>query len=116
MLCLRAQKNIELHKQREKEMLEEKKKEKENSSLRSRLKSFSCILPWWFKIVAYVLSAILARVSLFFIVVKGISFGDEKCQKWLTSFMVSILASFLITQPIQVTCFHQKLFQKAYFI
>ncbi|RNA30894.1 polycystic kidney disease 1-like 2 [Brachionus plicatilis] len=58
--------------------------------------------PWWVKILAYILSVIFATVSLFFIIIKGISFGDEKVTKWLTSFLVSILTSFLLTQPIQV--------------
>lgn len=33
---------------------------------------------------------------------KSVSFGDEKVQKWLTSLVVSILASVLLTQPLQV--------------
>jgi hypothetical protein len=61
------------------------------------------MLPWWFKIVAYGLSFTVCGVSLFFIIAKGIQFGDEKVGKWLTSFVSSILSSFLITQPIQVS-------------
>ncbi|CAF0988120.1 unnamed protein product, partial [Brachionus calyciflorus] len=58
--------------------------------------------PWWCKIVAYVLSLLFSGVSLFFIIIKGIEFGDEKVTKWLTSFIVSIFTSFFLTQPIQV--------------
>ena len=58
--------------------------------------------PWWCKIIAYIFSFMFSVFSVFFIVIKGISFGDEKVTKWLTSFVVSIFTSFLITQPIQV--------------
>ena len=59
-------------------------------------------LPWWFKIIAYLLSFIFAGVCLFFIIIQGISFGNEKVQKWLTSLLVSFLTSVLLTQPLQV--------------
>ena len=58
--------------------------------------------PWWFKIFAYVLSFAFAGVSLFFVIVKGIEFGDEKVQKWLTSLLISFFTSLLLTQPLQV--------------
>jgi polycystin 1L2 len=58
--------------------------------------------PWWTKIIAYVLSFVFAAVSIFFIIMQGISFGDDKCTKWLTSIMVSFITSILLTQPIQV--------------
>ena len=58
--------------------------------------------PWWFKIFAYVLSFAFAGVSLFFVIVKGIEFGDEKVQKWLTSLIISFFTSLLLTQPLQV--------------
>lgn len=58
--------------------------------------------PWWFKIFAYILSFTFAFVSLFFVVIKGIEFGEEKVTKWLTSIIVSFLCSVLLTQPLQV--------------
>jgi hypothetical protein len=64
-------------------------------------KSFT--LPWWFKIFAYLMSFVISVVSVFFIVIRGISFGDEKCGQWLTSFIVSAGSSCLVTQPLQVT-------------
>lgn len=69
------------------------------STLKKSFKSF----PWWFKIIAYILSFIVSTVCIFFIIVKGIEFGDEKVQKWISSFLISVLTSFLLTQPIQVT-------------
>ena len=61
-------------------------------------------LPWWFKIVAYALSYSFMAVCIFFIIVKGIEFGNEKVEKWLTSLLISILTSIFLTQPIQVIC------------
>ncbi len=58
--------------------------------------------PWWTKIIAYLLSFVFAAVSIFFIIMQGISFGDDKCTKWLTSIMISFITSILLTQPIQV--------------
>ena len=44
----------------------------------------------------------MAAVSVFFIIVKGIEFGDEKVQKWLSAIIVSLVSSILLTQPIKV--------------
>ena len=65
-------------------------------------KSFELKFPWWFKIVAYVLSLLFATISVFFVIVKGIEFGNEKVTKWLTSLVISFLSSMLLTQPLQV--------------
>ena len=60
--------------------------------------------PWWFKIIAYVLSFLVACVCQFFVVTKGIVFGDEKVKNWLSSVLISFLSSVLLTQPLQVFC------------
>jgi len=59
-------------------------------------------LPWWCKIIAYGLSYLFAGISIFFIILKGISFGNDSCTKWLTSVLISLFSSVLITQSIQV--------------
>ena len=58
--------------------------------------------PWWFKIVAYMISYVFAGVSLFFVVIKGIEFGDDKVTKWLSSLIISFVSSILLTQPLKV--------------
>ena len=65
-------------------------------------KKFEIKFPWWFKIIAYIISFIFAAVSLFFVAIKGITFGNEKVAKWLTSVIISFVTSVLITQPLQV--------------
>ena len=69
-------------------------------SLLKRIKYYK--FPWWFKLVVYILSFGMAAVSIFFIIVKGIEFGDEKVQKWLSAIIVSLICSILLTQPIKV--------------
>ena len=59
-------------------------------------------LPWWFKSVAYMFAFACVGTCVFFIIIKGITFGQEKVAKWLTSLLVSILSSILLTQPIQI--------------
>ena len=76
----------------------ENKQEKVKKNKKTELK-----FPWWCKIFAYALSFVFAGVSLFFVVVKGIEFGDDKVQKWLTSLLISFFSSILLTQPIQVS-------------
>jgi len=80
---------------------QEEKEVKENNKKKRELK-----FPWWCKIFAYLLSFAFAGVSLFFVIVKGIEFGDEIVQKWLTSLLISFFTSLLLTQPLQVTFFN----------
>ena len=42
-------------------------------------------------------------VSVFFIIVRGIEFGDVKCQKWLTSLLSSFFSSVILVQPLKVS-------------
>jgi len=74
------------------------RKVKENKSKTKKQFKF----PWWFKIIAYILSFTFAGVSLFFVVIKGIEFGQDKVTKWLSSIIVSFFSSVLLTQPLQV--------------
>jgi hypothetical protein len=46
---------------------------------------------------------LIALICLFVICLYGITFGNEKVQKWVTSFIVSVLSSVLITSPIQLS-------------
>ena len=64
-----------------------------------------CSLPWWFLIVAWVLLWTVTLVCVVFVTFYGISFADEKCRKWLSSFFISLFTSVLLTQPIKV-CTH----------
>jgi hypothetical protein len=60
------------------------------------------LLPWWCRIVAFFICIVLIAISIFFILIKGIEFGEIKAKKWLTSLLVSFLASVFITQPLKV--------------
>ncbi|UJR16137.1 hypothetical protein I4U23_003048 [Adineta vaga] len=58
--------------------------------------------PWWFLFIAYGLSFLLAVISIFLIIVRGIEFGDLKTQKWLTSLLSGFFSSILLIEPIKI--------------
>jgi polycystin 1L2 len=58
--------------------------------------------PWWYLFVVYGLCLILTGISIFFIIVRGIEFGDLKTQKWLTSILTGFFSSILLTQPLKI--------------
>ncbi|CAF4317527.1 unnamed protein product, partial [Adineta steineri] len=47
---------------------------------------------------------IIIAVSIFFIIVRGIEFGDVKTQQWLTSVLTGFFSSVIFTQPIKIIC------------
>ena len=81
---------------REMKISSEKKKKKKGCSL---------VFPWWCLFIAYGLSFIFASVSMFFIIVRGIEFGDLKSQQWLTSLLTGFFSSILLIQPLKVISF-----------
>ena len=46
------------------------------SPQKQKKRIFSLKFPWWFKIVAYLLSFTFTGVSLVFVIIKGIEFGN----------------------------------------
>ena len=62
------------------------------------------IFPWWCLFIVYLFSFLIIGVSIFFILVRGIEFGDLKSQKWLTSVLTGIFSSIFCTQPIKIIC------------
>ncbi len=67
-------------------------------------KRFQVTFPWWCLFIAYILSFLIIVVSIFFIIVRGIEFGDLKTQKWLTSIITGFFSSIFLTQPIKIVC------------
>jgi hypothetical protein len=51
----------------------------------------------------------MMTVSILFIIVRGIEFGDEKTQKWLTSIIAGFCSSILLSQPLKVAATAMKL-------
>ncbi|CAF4302624.1 unnamed protein product, partial [Adineta steineri] len=64
-------------------------------------KQSSITLPWWCLFIGYGLSMIIIAISIFFIIVRGIEFGDVKTQQWLTSVLTGFFSSVIFTQPIK---------------
>jgi hypothetical protein len=74
---------------------------REHSKLKKSILKYK--LPWWFKIVAYILSYAFVSISLAFIVIKGIEFGNEKVAKWITSLLVTFVSSIILVEPFKVS-------------
>ena len=74
--------------------------EREEGASKKKKKKFE--LPWGFTIVAWVLLWASVLTAAAFVTFYGVSFGDEKCKKWITSLLVSFVASIFITQPLKV--------------
>ncbi|UJR18466.1 hypothetical protein I4U23_005372, partial [Adineta vaga] len=58
--------------------------------------------PWWCIFIAYGISFLLILTSIFFIIARGIEFGDVKSQQWLISVLSSFFSSILLTEPIKI--------------
>ena len=76
-----------------------KKKAKEEKKERAE-QNFT--IPWYFRIVALILSYACMIVSAFFVIVKGLEFGNTKVTSWVTSLAVSVVTSVLFQEPIKV--------------
>jgi hypothetical protein len=71
-----------------------------NNNVKSKQSKFS--LPWWWIFITYGLCLLLVGLSMFFIIIRGIEFGDLKTQKWLTSILAGFFSSIFLTQPLKV--------------
>uniref|UniRef100_T1ISY4 PLAT domain-containing protein n=1 Tax=Strigamia maritima TaxID=126957 RepID=T1ISY4_STRMM len=59
-------------------------------------------LPWWFRLIAWILCIGIIGATVFFLWAYGIQFGATKTKKWLTALVISFVSSVFITQPIKV--------------
>ena len=75
---------------------------KDASSSVPKKKLSKITFPWWCLFIAYALSFSLMAVSIFFIIARGIEYGDLKTQKWLTSILTGFFSSIFLTEPIKV--------------
>ena len=65
-------------------------------------KKSSFTLPWWWILITYGLCVIFVGISMFFIIARGIEFGDMKSQQWLASILSGFFSSIFLTQPLKV--------------
>ncbi|XP_069998872.1 polycystin-1-like protein 2 [Penaeus vannamei] len=59
-------------------------------------------LPWWFRVVAWLLVLAIIGLSVFFVWAYAMQFGAQKTSRWLTSLLVTFLASVLVIEPVMV--------------
>ena len=58
--------------------------------------------PWWCRLVAWVLIVITVVTSAFFVLLYSVSWGPEKSQAWLLSFLFGFFQDVIIIQPFKV--------------
>ena len=72
------------------------------NSIDPKKKRSKLSFPWWWIFITYALCLLLVGMSMFFVIIRGIEFGDLKTQKWLTSILTGFFSSLLLTQPLKV--------------
>ncbi|CAD5112526.1 DgyrCDS1737 [Dimorphilus gyrociliatus] len=58
--------------------------------------------PWWVCIVSWIILWLSVLTCAAVVTAYGITFGDDKSKKWITSMLISFIASIFFTQPIKV--------------
>ena len=69
---------------------------------RTKDKPHAKCLPWWTRILAWILSLLAILVSIFFVWAYGITWGNIKTTKWFSSFFSSFVLSIIVTQWIKI--------------
>lgn len=64
------------------------------------------LLPWWMRIAIHIVINIMIIAAAFFIIVKGVDFGDERVQRWLASLLITVVTSVVFIQPLQASYFN----------
>ncbi|KAF0296702.1 Polycystic kidney disease protein 1-like 2 [Amphibalanus amphitrite] len=77
-------------------------KSDEGNDKKKKKKKKPLLLPWWCRIIAWILCIICLFGSAFIVWAYGVQFGNEKTTKWLTSLLTSFFSSILLIQPIKV--------------
>ena len=68
--------------------------------IKPRKKKF--VLPWFFRIIAWLLCFISIGASIFFLWAYAVQFGNDKTYQWLTTLLVSFFSGILFIEPIKV--------------
>lgn len=76
------------------------KREKPNVSRRTKKRK---PLPHWCIYIAWVLLVLSVVASAFFTILYSFEWGGEKSAQWLTSFLLSIVETILLMDPMKVT-------------
>ena len=62
-------------------------------------------LPFVFRYLAWVLCLLIIIASAFFIILYGLTFGNDKTHQWLTSIIVAFFIGILIIEPLKIALF-----------
>ena len=72
------------------------------TSFKSKKKSKKFSLPWYFKIIAWILCLITIAASIFFLWAYGIQFGNDKTYKWLGALLISFFTGMILLEPLKI--------------
>ena len=94
-------------------ILENSSKDQKKNLVAIKNRKTHFYFPWWFKILAYILSFALMGLSTFFVFVKGVELGNDGVFSWLRSVILSVIASIFLTSPVKVnnTIFYLYIFK-----
>ena len=53
-------------------------------------------------VLLYLVTCGLMFISIFFIIARGLEFGEDKARQWLISILTGFVSSILLTQPLKV--------------
>ncbi|XP_043195453.1 polycystic kidney disease protein 1-like 2 [Amphibalanus amphitrite] len=74
----------------------------DTSAKNKKVKKRRFTLPWWGVIIGWILCIVCLFGSAFIVYAYGITFGNEKATKWVTSLFISLFSSILLIQPLKV--------------
>lgn len=60
------------------------------------------MFPWWCVIISWIILWLTVAGCCAGVTFYGITFGNEKCTKWISSMLISFFSSVFITEPIKV--------------
>lgn len=69
----------------------------------TKRKNSKFTLPWWCRILAWILCIFIVIACGVIVLSYAIEFGDSKTQKWLISLVISFAASIFFSQPLTVS-------------
>ncbi|GAB1597495.1 polycystic kidney disease protein 1-like 2 [Argonauta hians] len=75
---------------------------RKNASDRDKKKKKPFMFPWWCRIISWILLWLSVAGCCAGVTFYGITFGNEKCTKWISSMLISFFSSVFITEPIKV--------------
>ena len=79
--------------------------EKENATPKRKVELHTWCLPWWTRILSWIVSITAIITSAVFVWSFGITWGEITTTKWFASFFITFALSLVVSQWIKVLCY-----------